>query len=316
MPEVTPHDVNAERLTQALDDIRRRTFGRWHWMQYGSLSMGSLFEMHDELLDHVAARVAADTSPDEQLRDVLHTAAECSLGLLSWGCFPGGDQEILFPLVSERLSTDDKDFSAVASEAPTARSWVTAFETALISGRVWDHQLVIGLLLREDYAPAIRDGVPYSLFDSVSGAADLAQMDALSHYLTPSSGSLGSRATAPLRRPTADERAAAARGLDAAGALTPDQALLRVLLDDDQAAFEQALVARLQEYRQTVGDDPAPRTLVPLGALALTALAVQVHGWTPGVRSRYLPQGLVGVPDALARAAAGNGRALGHWGVL
>ncbi|MFD9451985.1 immunity 49 family protein [Streptomyces sp. NPDC059985] len=316
MPEVTPHDINAERLKEALEDIRRRTFGRWHWMQYGGLSMGPLYEMRDELLDHAAAAIAAGAAPDGQLRNVLHTAAECSLGLLSWGCFPGGDQELLFPLIDETLSTEDKDFDAVASEAPTARSWVDAFELALVSGRVWDHRLVIGLLLREDYAPAIRDGVPYSRFESASLVTDLAQMDALSRYLTPS-GHLGNRRpTVPLCLPTTEERAAAAQGLDAAGTLTPDQRLLRVLLDDDRAAFEKALVARLLEHRQTVGDDPASRTLLPLGALAATALAVQAHGWTLDVHSRYLPQGLVGVPDALDRAAAGSGHDLGHWGVL
>lgn len=43
---------------------------------------------------------------------------------------------------------------------------------------------VIGPLLREDYAPAIRDGVPYSKRESVSDPADLAAMNALCGYLT------------------------------------------------------------------------------------------------------------------------------------
>ncbi|WP_348541594.1 Imm49 family immunity protein [Streptomyces sp. MZ04] len=53
---------------------------------------------------------------------------------------------------------------------------------------------------------------------------------------------------------------------------------VRVVLDDDQNAFEQALEARLVEHRTNVGSDPAPRTLLPLGVLVLAALAVQVHG--------------------------------------
>ncbi|MFD3547115.1 Imm49 family immunity protein [Streptomyces sp. NPDC058655] len=63
-----------------------------------------------------------------------------------------------------------------------------------------------------------------------------------------------------MSKPDADERAEAARRLDAASTSTLDRRLLRVLLDDDQHAFEQALVARLIEHRESVGSDPAPRT--------------------------------------------------------
>ncbi|MYU47817.1 hypothetical protein GTV15_09625, partial [Streptomyces sp. SID7803] len=85
----------------------------------------------------------------------------------------------------------------------------------------------------------------------------------------------------------------------AGDALSADQRLLRVLLDDDQQTFEDALVARLITYRESAGADPPapPRSLLPLGTLALACLAVQVHGWELGVRSGYLPYGLLGSPD-------------------
>ncbi len=301
-------------MAQALEEINGRAFGRWHWMQYGGMSMTQLEEMRDELLDHAAARIANDPWLDEPLRDVLHTAAECSLGLLSIGCFPNGDQEILFPLIGEKLSSDDKAFGDVVEDAPTAETWVDTFAMCLVSGLVWEWRRVIGGLLREDYAPAIRDGVPYSDYESVSDPADLAEMDALCGYLTLSSGHLPRDwPTVTLCKPDADERAEASRKLDAAGPLTPDQRLLRVLLDDDQPAFEQALAARLLEHRDAGGDDPAPRTLLPLGTLAAAALAVQVHGWELSVRSGYLPPALLGSPEALARAAAAGGNDLGYW---
>ncbi|ARX80852.1 hypothetical protein SMD44_00250 [Streptomyces alboflavus] len=117
----------------------------------------------------------------------------------------------------------------------------------------------------------------------------------------------------PLCKPDADERADAARQLDGAGALAPDHRLLRVLLDDDQDAFEEALAARLTEHRESVGADPAPRTLLPLGPLVLAALAVQAHGWELRVRSGYLPGELVGSPDALRQAGDGTANNLGEW---
>ncbi|WP_275937181.1 Imm49 family immunity protein [Streptosporangium subroseum] len=40
-----------------------------------------------------------------------------------------------------------------------------------------------------------------------------------------------------------------------------------------------------------------PRSLLPIGMIALAALAVRVHGWEPGIRSGYLPEGLLHVPE-------------------
>lgn len=39
-----------------------------------------LQEMHDELVDHIAARTLEDPALDESSRTALRTAAECSLG--------------------------------------------------------------------------------------------------------------------------------------------------------------------------------------------------------------------------------------------
>ncbi|MFB6943981.1 immunity 49 family protein [Streptomyces sp. NPDC060286] len=314
MQEVTRHEVGGQRMDQALDDIRPRTRGRWHGMRYDDASPEKLHEMRDELLDHIAARTVAEPVLDEQAHTALRTAAECSLGVLSIGCFPEGDQEIVFPLIDEGLSSENIAFGDIVEDAPTAGTWIETFEMCLVSGLVWDWRRVIGLLLRDDYAPAIREGVPYSKLTSTSDPADLAAMDALCGYLTESRGHLPRDwPTVTLCKPDADERAESARQLDAAGPLTPDQRLLRVLLDDDQHAFEQALVARLIEHRESTGPDPAPRTLLPLGALALAALAVQAHGWELGVRSGYLPHGMLGSPKALQRAADSEVNDLGLW---
>ncbi|MEU4476298.1 Imm49 family immunity protein [Micromonospora sp. NPDC023888] len=88
-------------------------------------------------------------------------------------------------------------------------------------------------------------------------------------------------------------RTRAAEQLDTAGTLTPDQRLLRVLLDDNQPAFEQALQQRLVTHRESVGTDPAAQSLLPVGAVTLTALAQLAHGWQVGIRSAYLPEALL-----------------------
>ncbi|MCL6288551.1 Imm49 family immunity protein [Streptomyces sp. 43Y-GA-1] len=308
MREVTCHEVDARRLDEASEDIVGRAAGRWHGMRYDDPAPRRMAEAAAELLDHVAARTGRGAVLDEVARAALRTAAECRLGELSVGCFPDGDQEIPFPLIGEQLSTEDMSFGAAighpGAAAPSARTWLDAFAVCLVSGLVLDWQRVIGLLLRNDYAPAIHEGVPYSPLTSASDPADLATMDALCLYLREAEGHLPRHwPTVPLRRPDADERQRAAAALDAAGAPTPDQRLLRMLLDDEQHAFEAALADRLDTYRESQGPDSAPRTLLPLDALALAALAVQAHGWELGVRSRYLPPELLGTTDVLRRAA-------------
>ncbi|MEJ8672582.1 Imm49 family immunity protein [Streptomyces sp. MS1.AVA.1] len=210
------------------------------------------------------------------------------------GCFPNGDFDIPLPLVGETLSDEDiwyRERSEPAVPATTARTRVQAFALCVASGLIWQRERVIGPLLHEDYAPAVRDGIPYSERESVSAPGDLAEMDALCAYLTvvhgPVPGALPG--PVPLRKPDAEARARAAGQLDAGGTPTPDQRLLRVLLDDDQVTFERALEERLVAHREHTGSDPAPRSLLPVGAVALAALASLAHGWQLSVRSGYLP---------------------------
>ncbi|MFE9776420.1 immunity 49 family protein [Streptomyces sp. NPDC005931] len=302
--EVTRHAVAAQRIEQALEDMWSRAFGRWHDMRYGDMPLRrGLRELGEELSDHLGARTVSDpTLETPGSQTALVTAAECAMGVLSLACFPDGDFCVPLPLVDETLSSEELHYEEQWEPAlpqTTARTWTDAFAWSVISGLIWQRDRVIGPLLREDYAPAIRDGVPYSKRESVSTAADLAEMDALCGYLTVAQGRYpgASSGPVPLGRPDAAERARAAQQLDAAGTLAPDQRLLRVLLDDDQPAFEQALHERLVAHRDSAGTDPAARSLLPVRAVTLTALARLAHGWQLDIRSPYLPEALTGAPQ-------------------
>ncbi|WP_374774266.1 immunity 49 family protein [Streptomyces sp. NBC_01310] len=297
--DVARHDVSEQRIEQALDGIERQARRRWHTMRYDCYSDDELQALRDALLDHTAARTVADPRPGTAPSGtVLRTAAECALGLLSLACFPSGDQEISFTLIDEELSSEGTDFAAVVEQAATATIWLDAFALSVISGMVWERNLVLGLLLRGDYAPAIRDGAPHSTLESKSDPGELAEMNALCGYLAQAEGHLPRHwPSVTLCKPTADERAEATRQLDALDAMTPDQHLLRALLEDDQPAFEEALEHRLVQHRESAPSDAAPRTLLPQKTIALAALAVQVHGWDIHVRSAYLPQPLLNAPE-------------------
>ncbi|MEV0448169.1 Imm49 family immunity protein [Streptomyces sp. NPDC050600] len=302
MRDVTSHEVDGERIERALEGIRSRTFGHWHDLRYGGgVSLSGLAKARDELLDHVGACSVAGPGPDgPDPRQALLTAAECAIGALGLGCFPEGDWDVRFlPLVDETLSSDEQLFDEswdTGHEVPTARTWTETFALCLLGGALWTPRRVVGPLLHADYAPAIRSGVPYSRFDSVSRPAELAEMDALCAYL---SADQSWERPVPLRLPDAEERGALARALDEAGELDPDQRLLRVLLDADRDAFDGALADRLDAYRASAeaAGDQAPGSLLPVRTAALAALARQAHGWAPGVRSAYLPDALLVEPE-------------------
>ncbi|NJP50151.1 immunity 49 family protein [Streptomyces sp. SBST2-5] len=297
MMNVDRHEVGTAAVERALTDIEGRALGRWHRMEYDCYSDAELCALRDDLLDHLAAR----TLTDPQLRTeasvtVARTAAECALGYLDLGSFPNGDQEIRFPLIGKRLSSENHDFEPTVEHASTAGDWLDAFALSLISGLMYERNRVIGLLLRDDHAPAIRAGVPYSKLNSVSDPGELAEMDTLACYLTGAEGHPPRQGAVPVRMPEVDERLDGILRLREAGELTPDQRLLRVLMEDDRTAFERALAERLEQYRHSVPAGAAPRSLLPHRTVALAALAVRVHGWDLRVRSPYLPQGLLQAP--------------------
>ncbi|MFB4194005.1 immunity 49 family protein [Streptomyces carpaticus] len=305
MGDVMRHQIGAARLAGMGRDVGDWTRSWQYGLQDEGVTPEELHRMAGGLLDRAAARTVPGSAPDAETRAILETAAECSVEALSTGIAPDGDQEIHFPLTGGVLGTEDTRFSS-GGWAPAARDWLDAFAIAVVSRRIWDWLRVIGPRMR-DWAELIHEGNPYSRHTADSRPADLAAMDALCPYLTPMDGHLPKHwPTVPLRKPGPDERAEAARVLDAAGGLSQDQRLLRVLLDDDRPAFEDALAARLAVYPGELGEDPAPRTLLPLDTLAVAALAVQTHRWDLAVPSGYLLPGLLGSTDAMRRAAEEN----------
>ncbi|MET8629178.1 immunity 49 family protein [Kitasatospora sp. NPDC004669] len=300
------HEVAPERLVHALDPggTRGRFVALWNSLHEDGLEIATIRRMADELLDHLGAlTTGADpalTGADARL--VLRTAAECSFGVLDLGTYPEGDFTVDFPLIGRTLDSEELRFDDTADFAPTADTWVDVFAMCVISGLFWDGSYRCYIVLAESYAPSVRKGLPYSDLTSVSHPASLAAMDALCRYANvpdlPHLAPVPAGAPA-LRKPDAEERAAAAQALDAVGELSPDQHLLRALLTNDRQTFEQALTTRLVHHRDTTPADAPPRALLPVVPIALAALAVQVHGWELGITSGYLPAGLV-QPRAVA----------------
>lgn len=304
--EVPCHEVDEQLLDRALADIRKMTRGYAEEIYEQRLITPSLLEwLCRELLDHLGARtLKAPATDDAPLAKVLLTAAECAYGVLDSALCPESDFELPLPLVAYRF--DDEDHISRTSDIDvTVGIWLDAFALCVVSGLVWERRRAIGLMLQDDFAWMVRKAVSRSEPSARSGPAELAEMDALRVYLASATGHLPSDwPKVPLRKPDIGERAEAIRALDAVGvgASSPDQRLLRVLLQDDREAFEEALAERLDRYREerAAEADPAPRSLLPLGTIALAALAGQVHGWAPlRVRSDYLPEFMLNASEGI-----------------
>ncbi|MEU1434443.1 hypothetical protein ACFYPA_00115 [Streptomyces sp. NPDC005775] len=96
------------------------------------------------------------------------------------GLYPRGDWEIPLPLTATRLTSEELEYDEMhdATDTVTARTWVDAFDISVASGLVRDGwERVIGLLLRNDFAPALRNSPPHAGRDSVSEPDDLAHME-------------------------------------------------------------------------------------------------------------------------------------------
>ncbi|MCX5384236.1 immunity 49 family protein [Streptomyces sp. NBC_00083] len=69
---------------------------------------------------------------------------------------------------------------------------------------------------------------------------------------------------------------------------------LRALAAGDEEKFTRCLATQLKQYRgRFAGQNAAPRTLLPLDAMALMALAHRRHGWPVRIESGYLPRTVV-----------------------
>ncbi|WP_053724907.1 immunity 49 family protein [Streptomyces sp. WM6378] len=69
---------------------------------------------------------------------------------------------------------------------------------------------------------------------------------------------------------------------------------LRALASGDEEGFTRCLATQLEQHRGRVaGGDAGPRSLLPLDAIALAAMAHRRHGWPQRIDSAYLPHALV-----------------------
>ncbi|MEV6067421.1 Imm49 family immunity protein [Nocardia sp. NPDC052001] len=282
------YGVADDRVEAALTDIDRRIWKSWYTIRYDSRDpVTELWGMVDALLDYVGAESIKDRGVHaEPARIAIRTAAEAAFGAICLERWPGGNQDIRLLMINEAISSERQDFRHLTEGIPAVSRWMESYWLMILGGQV----ALQGAVLVEDHAPEVADVCG----DSVEGLVVMA----LSAYIAgPFPESYICLPPPAVRQHHLDRLAAVPV---TAGS---EAGMLRALLADDEAAFEQEREKWLAWHREQFGADPEPRDLLPLPVMGLTALAVHAHGWRAQADTGWLPPGLPieidGVPAVL-----------------
>ncbi|MEU9603217.1 immunity 49 family protein [Streptomyces sp. NPDC048057] len=301
------HEVGQAALSRALDGFAERMAGDVHMMQHDELPAYGWEMIAESFLDYLGARstVHADLT-DKDARVACESAATAGVGALALRAGRAGHPHVFIDYTGTGIVYDGSR-PPENPDGVAAHVWLDAFFPAFVANA----SDAFGELFVASAVPlADRESEP-----------DVALVHALMVFVY-GIGDDGTDSDAA-RSARIDEIAAAvADGKDwpsCRAALTTLQALAA----GDRAAFTRALAAQLERHAAagTPERNPAPRTLLPMDAIALAAMAVRWQEWPLEVESRYLPIGPVSGfrppeprvlaygrkkhPDAVAALAAG-----------
>ncbi|WP_330334044.1 immunity 49 family protein [Streptomyces sp. NBC_00536] len=278
------HAVGEAALSAAVTDFAERMAGDVHRMQHDESPEYGWEMVCESFLDYLGARSVANPSlTGRDCKLAFESAAAAATGSFALTARPSRVGDVFIEYTGTGV-VYDKD--GRGREVP-AYDWLDAFFLAFVAGDTdRDGQLFVETAVT-------RRGH--------EDRADVALVHALLAFVY---GEIEDPGTAGEPGPVSDEQRSAR--IDALvrelgpGTDRPHHraalATLRALAAGDRDAFGEALAAQLAEYRErhAGAGNPAPRTLLPMDALALAAMAQRWNGWQPGVDSDYLPAGPIG----------------------
>ncbi|WP_407990527.1 immunity 49 family protein [Kitasatospora sp. CMC57] len=268
-------------MRRATEDFAEQVAGEVHRMQ--DVAPGrSWRRVADSFLDYLGARSLDNPQlAGKDARIACESAAAAAVGALALSVGRAGHPHVFI----EYTGTGVPYGGGRAAEKPdgvAARSWLDPFFLAFVARLSDEHrQLFV------EAAPTLQGAerrpdvvLPHALLAYVYGESEqagglsadarVALIDALLEGLGDGTDSPGHRAAL---------------------------VTLRAVAAGDREGFQRALAEQLERYRQRyvgpVAGDPAPRTLLPLDAIALAAMAERWNGWPVAIESDYLPAALV-----------------------
>ncbi|MFI6684151.1 immunity 49 family protein [Streptomyces sp. NPDC050485] len=293
--QIERHRVSAAALAAAEAGFAERIGGEVHRMQHDEHPATGWRMTVDAFLDYLGAQSARRPELGGKDAEVaLGSAAAAAVGALELSVSPGRRFGVLIDYVGAGVSyggasegDEDQDSQVHGDQDRQARAhdWLTAFFLAYIS-RTSDRRAAVFA----EAAPPWRGN---------EGRADVALVHALLAYVFGHEEGQDSTASPG---PVLDVEKCVLIDMVVATLGEGDDwpghraalSTLRALAVGDEAGFTRDLVAQLEQHRSRAGGGNAgPRSLLPLDALALMAMAHRRHGWRLRIESDYLPRALV-----------------------
>ncbi|MET9359697.1 Imm49 family immunity protein [Streptomyces sp. NPDC006632] len=336
------HQVGAAALATAEADFAERIAGDVHRMRHEEHPASGWRALAGVFLDYLGARsLARPELGGKDARVALGSAAAAAVGALESTRFPGRPLDVFIAYAGagvtycgefervvegEEGQEGEEGEEGEQGEVRGARS-VRGRRIPMVRSYEWLDGLYLAVLAQaaDRAADLFVDSAPP--WRGNEGRADVALVHALMAYVFGrEEGPAAVASPGPVR---AIEKCALIDMVVATLGEGDDWPghravlhTLRALAAGDEESFTRCLAAQLKQHRdRCAGRTAAPRSLLPLDAMALMALAHRRHGWPVRIDSGYLPRAVVTGfappaprvraygrdqrPDAVAELAAG-----------
>ncbi|MFG2339818.1 Imm49 family immunity protein [Streptomyces yangpuensis] len=304
-------------VSAAREDFTNRIGGQVRSMsRAGRITTYEWQLIADDFLDYLAA--LSVTTPDldtPEAKAALKDASEAAAGAVAYAAYhPHCSFQVFLEYPNFGMSYDPGDDAP--EERVTPAEWIDALCLAVLRDRAKWHGEAFHFA-RDKFAEKAQ-GTPTGELATALNAVVLDSTGNDEEY-PPSAPAKLAAVDAALDR----VRTRAQETGEPLGDRPESAALrtLRALAAEDRAAFDAALADLLVGHSTRQGPTASARSLLPLVPIALAALAYRTLGWSPAVRSDYLPHALITGfetpgprvggfgrdrrPDALAALAAG-----------
>ncbi|WP_406510997.1 immunity 49 family protein [Streptomyces sp. NBC_00212] len=291
-------------VSAAREDFTNRIGSQVHSMsKAGRIATYEWQLIAEEFLDYLGAlSVEIPDLGTAEARAALKDASEAAAGAVAYAAYhPHCSFQVFLHYVNFGMTYDPGEDGPEESVPPG--EWIDALCLAVLRDKATFHGEAFHFA-REEFAARVQ-GTPAGELATGLMAVVLGDTGDDEEY-PPSAQAKLTAVDAALDRVRARAQESGEPLLD-----RPDSAALRTLralAAEDREVFDAALADLLVRYAAAHGPATSPRTLLPLVPIALAAFAYRRLGWTPAVRTAYLPHALVTGFETRGPRVAGFGR--------
>lgn len=297
------HQVREAAVSAAREDFTNRIGGQVHSMsRAGRMATYEWQSIADEFLDYLGALSVETPDLDTaEAKAALKDASEAAAGAVAYAAYnPHCSFNVFLEYVNFGRSYDPGTDAPEESVRPG--EWIDALCLSVLRDKAKWHGEEF-TFARQKFAEQAK-GTPVG--ELATGLTAVALDDAGDGVFPPSTQAKLAAVDAALDRIRTRAAQTGEPLLDQPNGLA--LRALRALAAEDQQGFDAALAELLVKHSALHGPADSPSSLLPLVPIALAALAYRKLGWTPSIRTDYLPHALVTGFETRGPRVGGFGR--------